>query len=74
MIKGIEILKFGVEDRAQTTKFLRDFGLSQHTSDLDNTELFQTQNGSKLYIFDLADSRLPAAIEAGSTLREVTWG
>lgn len=74
MIKGIEILKFGVEDRAQTTKFLCDFGLSQHTSDLDNTELFQTQNGSKLYIFDLADSRLPAAIEAGSTLREVTWG
>lgn len=74
MIKGIEILKFGVEDRAQTTKFLHDFGLSQHTSDLDNTELFQTQNGSKLYIFDLADSRLPAAIEAGSTLREVTWG
>jgi hypothetical protein len=29
MITGIEILKFGVEDRAASNKFLADFGLSK---------------------------------------------
>ena len=74
MITGIEVLKFGVEDKAEAIKFLSDFGLSKQTTDIEDTELFQTQNGSKIYLFDIADSRLPAAIENGSTLREVTWG
>ncbi|MHA3890573.1 VOC family protein [Acinetobacter sp. GXMZU3951] len=74
MITGIEILKFGVEDKADAIKFLSDFGLSQTHSDIENTELFHTQNGSKIYVFDMGDDRLPPAIEAGSTLREVTWG
>lgn len=74
MITGIEILKFGIEDRTLAQKFLTDFGLKATASDLDGADLFQTQNGSKLYLFDIDDERLPAAIEAGSTLREVVWG
>lgn len=74
MITGIEILKFGVEDRAASNKFLADFGLKQSQSDIEGTDLYQTQNGSKIYLFDCDDQRLPKAIEAGSTLREVTWG
>lgn len=74
MITGIEILKFGVEDREASCKFLSDFGLSKVESDLEKTDLYQTQNGSKIYLFDIEDTRLPKAIEAGSTLREVTWG
>lgn len=74
MITGIEILKFGVEDRAKSNKFLADFGLIQVTTDLVETDLYQTQNGSKVYLFDIDDVRLPAALEAGSTVREVTWG
>lgn len=74
MITGIEILKFGVEDRAASNKFLADFGLSQSTSDIDGADLYQTQNGSKIYLFNCDDNRLPPAIEQGSTLREVTWG
>jgi catechol 2,3-dioxygenase-like lactoylglutathione lyase family enzyme len=74
MITGIEILKFGVEDKAEAIQFLSDFGLTPTSTDIENTELFKTQNGSKIYLFDIADSRLPEAIEAGSTLREVTWG
>ncbi len=74
MITGIEILKFGVEDRAASNKFLADFGLSQSTSDIEGTDLYQTQNGSKIYLFNCDDERLPTAIEQGSTLREVTWG
>lgn len=74
MITGIEILKFGVEDKADAIKFLSDFGLTQQPTDIDDTALFKTENGSKLYVFDILDIRLPKAIEAGSTLREVTWG
>ena len=74
MITGIEILKFGVENRQEANTFLADFGLKAIASDLENTDLYQTQNGSKIYLFDIADGRLPQAIEAGSTLREVTWG
>ena len=74
MITGIEILKFGVEDRAASNKFLADFGLKQSQSDIEGTDLYQTQNGSKIYLFDCDDHRLPKAIESGSTLREVTWG
>ena len=74
MITGIEVLKFGVENRQEANTFLADFGLTQKTSDLENADLYQTQNGSKIYLFDLDDARLPPAIEAGSTLREVTWG
>lgn len=74
MITGIEVLKFGVEDRTEAKTFLADFGLSATTSDIDGADLYQTQNGCKVYLFDIADARLPEAIEAGSTLREVTWG
>lgn len=74
MITGIEVLKFGVEDREEANTFLADFGLSATASDIDGTDLYQTQNGCKIYLFDIIDARLPEAIEAGSTLREVTWG
>ena len=74
MITGIEVLKFGVEDRTEAKTFLADFGLTATASDIDGTDLYQTQNGCKIYLFDIADARLPEAIEAGSTLREVTWG
>jgi catechol 2,3-dioxygenase-like lactoylglutathione lyase family enzyme len=74
MITGIEVLKFGVENRQEANTFLTDFGLKAVDSDIDAADLYQTQNGSKIYLFDIADARLPPAIEAGSTLREVTWG
>ena len=74
MITGIEVLKFGVEDREVAKTFLSDFGLTPQVSSLENTDLFETQNGCKIYLYDIADSRLPQAIENGSTLREVTWG
>lgn len=53
---------------------MADFGLSKSTSDIEGADLYQTQNGSKIYLFNCDDNRLPPAIEQGSTLREVTWG
>jgi hypothetical protein len=52
MITGIEVLKFGVEDKAASISF-SDFGLSKQTTDIEGTDLFQTQNGSKIYLFDM---------------------
>lgn len=74
MITGIEVLKFGVEDREEAKTFLADFGLTATDSDIEGADLYQTQNGCKIYLFDIVDERLPEAIESGSTLREVTWG
>lgn len=74
MITGIEVLKFGVESREEAKTFLADFGLTATSTDIDGTDLYQTQNGCKIYLFDITDERLPEAIEAGSTLRVVTWG
>ena len=46
MITGIEVLKFGVEDKAEAIKFLSDFGLSKQTTDIEDTEqkLFKSLN------------------------------
>lgn len=74
MITGIEGLKFGVEDRAQSNQFLQDFGLNKMPSDIEGADLYHTQNACKVYVFDQYDARLPEAIESGSTLREVVWG
>ena len=74
MITGIEVLKFGVEDREVAKTFLNDFGLTAKPSSIEKADLFETQNGCQIYLFDIEDARLPQAIEAGSTLREVTWG
>lgn len=74
MITGIETLKFGVEDRQKSNAFLADFGLKKVDSDIDRADLYTTQNGCKVYLYDQTDDRLPEAIEAGSTLREVIWG
>lgn len=72
-IKGIEKLLFGVEDVEKARHFLADFGLGAATSDIQDADLYRTQNQSSLYLFDSNDSRLPPAFEQGSTLRTVVW-
>ncbi|MCP8687681.1 VOC family protein [Marinobacterium sedimentorum] len=72
-IKGIEELRFGVEDIEQARQFLSDFGLAPGISDVQDAVLFHTQNQSRLYLYDKHDSRLPPAFEDGSTLRTLVW-
>lgn len=73
MINGIKTLKFGVEDVDKAIAFAQDFGLTEASSDIENTKLFTLHNGSAIYVYEYKDVRLPEAFEAGSTLREVTW-
>lgn len=73
-IKGIEELRFGVEDVEKARRFLGDFGLSAEASDVQDADLYRTQNQSRVYLFDKNDTRLPPAFEGGSTLRTLVWG
>ena len=74
MITGIEILKFGVEDRQAANKFLHDFGLTKVDSDIPRSDLYETMDGSRVYLFEVDDDQLPPPVEKGSTLREIVWG
>jgi catechol 2,3-dioxygenase-like lactoylglutathione lyase family enzyme len=72
-IKGIEELRFGVEDIEHARRFLSDFGLAAGISDVQDADLFHTRNQSRLYLYDKHDHRLPPAFEEGSTLRTLVW-
>lgn len=75
-IVGIEEFEFGVEDLSTCERFVADFGLSRVAvgHELAGTRGVETLNGSRLTLFPVDDPRLPQAIEAGSTLRRITWG
>ncbi len=70
-VTGIEKLEFGVEDPALCEKFIRDFGL--HAQDKDAGS-FTTLSGAEVVLRAVNSADLPPAIEAGSTLRRMTWG
>jgi catechol 2,3-dioxygenase-like lactoylglutathione lyase family enzyme len=72
-ILGIDRITYGVADVARCRKFFLDWGLTlvrEGEASLD----FETLNGGEVLVRRADDPRLPAAIEAGSTLREVIWG
>lgn len=73
MLNGIKTLKFGVEDIEKSKQYLDDFGLKSVDSDIEGAFKYTLINGSEVYVYDILDTRLPQAFEAGSTLREVTW-
>ncbi|AHG19389.1 glyoxalase [Chania multitudinisentens RB-25] len=74
-ITGIEKLEFGVEDLPTCEKFLQDFGLQpmlQHWG--EPRREFTTLSGASVVLYPQNSEVLPAAFEAGSTLRRMTWG
>ena len=71
-ISGIDRVTFGVEDLDLCRRFFTDFGLKLVRSD-DAGADFETLNGCELHLRRIDDPSLPAAIEPGSTLREVIW-
>jgi catechol 2,3-dioxygenase-like lactoylglutathione lyase family enzyme len=72
-ILGIDRITYGVEDVAKCRKFFLDWGLKPVRESGDALD-FETQNGCEVFIRRLDAPGLPAPIEPGSTLREVTWG
>ena len=68
-ILGIDSITYGVEDVDLCRRFFSDWGLKE-TSPGD----FVCLNGCEVKVRRKDDPALPAAIEPGSTLREVVWG
>lgn len=68
-VTGIEKLEFGVEDLAQSAKFMSDFGLRDDGSH----RRFTTLSGAQVALYPLDAPELPAPFEHGSTLRRMTW-
>lgn len=71
-ISGIDRITYGVTDLAQCRKFFLDWGLAlarETPAAID----FETLNGCEVQLRAHDDPSLPAAIEPGSTVREVIW-
>ena len=70
---GIDRITYGVEDPARCRQFFLDWGLKLVREDGAAAD-FETLNGGEVLLRRSDEPRLPAAIEPGSTLREVIWG
>lgn len=69
-ITNLDSVTFGIHDLEKSQRFWRDFGLAED----ETGRRFSAQDGSTVVLRDIDDPSLPAAIEAGSTLREATFG
>lgn len=72
-IRGFEEITYGVENMEECIRFCMDFGLEMIVHD-DRGAVFRALDGSLMNLRHIADPDLPAAIEPGSTLREVVLG
>jgi catechol 2,3-dioxygenase-like lactoylglutathione lyase family enzyme len=68
-ITGIDAVTFGIEDIAEATRFLEDWGVKRAA-----TGVYRCANKSEVRIKPLDAPELPLAVELGSTLREILWG
>jgi catechol-2,3-dioxygenase len=72
-IQGIDRITYGVENLAECRRFFLDWGLTLQRETPQRLE-FETLNGCEVVVAHKDAAGLPAPMEAGATLREVTWG
>lgn len=74
-IKGLDCIRFGVEQLDDALRFANDWGLKQVESDQDNSCLFVTTDNSQVEIFQ-ADTTNPDRTPIGnpSGMCEMVWG
>lgn len=72
-IIGIEAVTFGVKNIAKSKKFLTDWGLKVQKFGAYGAD-YACVDGSEVKIRAFDSRSLPSPIQAGSTVREVTWG
>jgi catechol 2,3-dioxygenase-like lactoylglutathione lyase family enzyme len=73
-VTNVESVTYGVDDLETSIRFWTDFGLTRVASAPESAPAFLAQDGSGVVLRRKEDPALPAAIEPGSTLREVTFG
>ena len=72
-IIGIEAVTFGVKNIEKSKKFLTDWGLKVQKTGAYGAD-YACVDGSEVKIRAFNNRSLPSPIQAGSTVREVTWG
>jgi catechol 2,3-dioxygenase-like lactoylglutathione lyase family enzyme len=72
-LNGIEAVVFGVEDMAESKRFLDDWGLTQVSVEKDRL-VYKTRDGAQAIVRPKDAADLPPPIESGNTVREVIWG
>jgi catechol 2,3-dioxygenase-like lactoylglutathione lyase family enzyme len=70
---GIDAITFGVTDMAECKRFLDDWGVRPIGVD-QNRLVYETLDGAQVIVQPKEAFDLPSAIEAGNTVRQVTWG
>jgi catechol 2,3-dioxygenase len=73
MIEGIDSITYSTDAWDDSQRFFSDWGLTQ-TLASETVMRFETLNASAVEVRRNDDSTLTAPIEAGATLRRVTWG
>jgi catechol 2,3-dioxygenase-like lactoylglutathione lyase family enzyme len=77
MIEGIDSITYGIPDVPEhwmkAKHFLLDWGLV-HSPESNTGFDFETLNESRVHLVSENNPDYPPAIEAGATLRRVTWG
>jgi catechol 2,3-dioxygenase-like lactoylglutathione lyase family enzyme len=72
-IVGLEAVVYGVDDVATSARFLSDFGLETRDQGAAGATLAVVGEGTRVVLRKMEDPSLPAAVEAGPTLREIVW-
>jgi catechol 2,3-dioxygenase-like lactoylglutathione lyase family enzyme len=72
-IQRTEALVFGVDDIAAGTRYFEDWGL-EAVERASTGAVFRTEENQTVEVRGANDAALPAAPDAGPTLREAVWG
>ena len=72
-IEGIDAITYSTDRWDDARRFFADWGLTLLDEDVSQ-QVWETLNGAQVVVRRPDDVRLPAPIEAGPTMREVTWG
>jgi catechol 2,3-dioxygenase-like lactoylglutathione lyase family enzyme len=72
-IVGLEAVVYGVDEVDTSARFLADFGLETRDTGAAGATLAVAGEGTRVELRKASDSSLPAAVEAGPTLREIVW-
>jgi catechol 2,3-dioxygenase-like lactoylglutathione lyase family enzyme len=72
-ITGVDAITYSTDRWDESRRFFADWGLKS-LDDTPHAQLWETLTGAQVAVRKSDDPDLPAPIEAGPTLREVTWG
>ena len=72
-IEGIDAITYSTDRWDDARRFFGDWGLTLLVDD-PARQVWETLNGAQVIVRRPDDAGLPAPIEAGPTMREVTWG